>query len=68
MARKKKAMKKETHFVGFEPYSERYWRAARIFGQPSFMHRVWDQRAVVEVMPGDVVIFAKGDEYQPVSG
>lgn len=46
------------HFVGF--HDDRMWNALRIFGRPDFWHRIWDHRARVEVVPGDVVIFAKG--------
>lgn len=53
------------HFVGFK--DDRYHNAVKTFGRPDFIHRFWDQRAIAEVMPGDVVIFAEGDEHQPVS-
>ena len=52
------------HFVRFK--DDRYLRAVRVFGPPDFIHRFWDARAACEVMPGDVVIFAEGDESQPV--
>jgi hypothetical protein len=52
------------HFVGFK--DDRWWNAVRTFGRPDFVHRRWDARAVVEVMPGDLVVFATGDETQPV--
>ena len=52
------------HFVRFK--DDRYLRAVRVFGPPDFIHRFWDARAVCEVVPGDVVIFAEGDESQPV--
>lgn len=52
------------HFVGFR--DDRYLRATRVFGRPDFVHRFWDCRAVDEVAPGDVVVFADGDETQPV--
>ena len=52
------------HFVRFK--DDKYLRAARVFGPPDFIHRFWDARAVCEVVPGDVVIFAEGDESQPV--
>jgi hypothetical protein len=52
------------HFVRFK--DDRYLRAVRVFGKPDFIHRFWDARAVCEVVPGDVVIFAEGDESQPV--
>ena len=53
------------HFVGFK--DDRYWSAVRAFGRPDWVHRFWDHRAVCEVMPGDVVVFADGDEHQPVA-
>ena len=52
------------HFVGFK--DDRVNAALRVFGQPDFWHRRWDHRAVSEVAPGDVVIYATGDETQPV--
>ena len=52
------------HFVGFK--NDRYWNAVRAFGKPDFIHRFWDRRAVDEVMPGDIVVFADGDEHQQV--
>ena len=51
------------HFVRFK--DDRFWNAVRVWGRPDFVHRFWDMRAVHEVMPGDVVIFADGDERQP---
>lgn len=51
------------HFVGFR--DDRYWNAVRAFGLPDVVHRVWDERARVEVGPDDVVVFAEGDEHQP---
>lgn len=52
------------HFVGFK--DDAYFRAQRVFGKPDFVHRFWDHRAVAEVFEGDVVIFAEGDEHQPI--
>lgn len=52
------------HFVGFK--DDRYRTAVKVWGKPDFVHRFWDRRAVDEVAPGDVVIFATGDEHQPV--
>lgn len=52
------------HFVGFK--DDRYLAAVRAFGRPDFVHRFWDRRAVDEVADGDVVVFADGDETQPV--
>ena len=52
------------HFVRFK--DDRYLAAVRVFGPPDFIHRLWDRRAVDEIAPGDVVVFADGDETQPV--
>lgn len=52
------------HFVGFK--DDRYWNAVKTFGKPDFIHRFWDYRAVYEIAPIDVVVFADGDEYQKV--
>ena len=48
------------HFVGFS--DDRVHNALKVFGRPDFWHRFWDQRAAAEIMPGDVVLFATGDE------
>ena len=48
------------HFVGFR--GNEFWSAVKIFGQPDFFHRVFDQRAKAEFMDGDVVVFANGVE------
>lgn len=53
------------HYVGFR--DDRYWNAYRVFGEPAFIHRVWDHRARREIGSDDVVIFAEGDEFQPVA-
>ena len=56
------------HFVRFpDNYGRQYQNAVRVFGRPHFMHRLWDQRARREIAEGDVIVFAKGDEDQPVS-
>lgn len=47
------------HFVGFS--DDRYWNAVKVFGLPDFFHRVWDHRAVAEIVDGDTAIFAKYD-------
>lgn len=57
-------MKNAFHFVGFK--DDRVWNALRIFGRPDFWHRIYDQRAVVEIFDGDTILFASGDETQPV--
>lgn len=49
------------HFVRFK--DDRYLNAVKTFGMPDFIHRHWDHRALCEVVPGDTVIFAKGDEH-----
>ncbi|WP_267379041.1 hypothetical protein [Sphingomonas sp. GC_Shp_6] len=46
------------HFIGFR--GDEYVRAVRVFGPPDFIHRGWDRWAKMEVMPGDVAIFARG--------
>jgi hypothetical protein len=48
------------HFVGFK--DDRVHDAIRVFGRPDFWQRIWDRRAASEVAPGDVVVFACGDE------
>lgn len=53
------------HFVGFS--DNRYLTAVKYFGQPDFVHRYWDARAVSDVSPEDVVLFADGDDTQPVT-
>lgn len=60
-------MKNALHFVGFVPGTIRYARAVAVFGQPDIIHRVWDYRARVEIMEGDVAIFADGDENSPIN-
>lgn len=57
-------MKKALHFVGFK--DERLSAALRAFGRPDFWHRLWDWRAIAEIANGDMVVFATGDETQPV--
>lgn len=52
------------HFVGFK--DDRVFNALRVFGRPDFWHRLYDKRAIAEIVPGDTVIFAKGDETQEV--
>jgi hypothetical protein len=53
------------HFVRFR--DDRYLTAVKVFGWPDFVHRHWDHRAVAEVMPGDTVVFAEGDEHSDVT-
>lgn len=52
------------HFVGFK--DDRWWNAIAVFGRPHFIHRFWDARAIAEVVPGDIVVFADGNETDPV--
>ena len=52
------------HFVGFK--DDRVHNAVRVFGKPDFWHRIYDRRAVAEICDGDTVLFASGDETQPV--
>lgn len=54
------------HFVGFR--GDEYLSAVRIWGVPDFFHRDWDERAAYggEMHPSDTVVFARGDERQPV--
>lgn len=46
------------HFVGFT--GDEFGRAQKVFGAPDFVHRKWDVRALQEIAPGDVVVFANG--------
>lgn len=59
------SMPKCVHYVGFR--DDRYWNAYRIFGGPRFIHRRWDARARRDIGDEDIVIFAEGDEHQPVA-
>lgn len=59
--------KKAVHFVRFDGlHDQRFQSAIQVFGPPDFLHRVWDMRAKREIAKGDVVVFAKGDAWQPV--
>jgi hypothetical protein len=60
-------MKAAVHFVRFKPFDQRYWNAVRVFGPPDFMHRRWDHRAQREIADYDTIIYAKGDEAQPIA-
>jgi hypothetical protein len=51
------------HFVGFK--DDRVHGALKVFGRPDFWHRFWDYRAAAEFSPGDVAVFASGDETTP---
>lgn len=53
------------HFVNFRDEA-RFQNAARVFGQPDFIHVRWDARAKFggEFDPEtDIIVFAKGDEH-----
>lgn len=50
------------HFVGFR--GDEVISALRVWGVPDFWHRRWDVRARQEIAPGDVAVFAVGDETQ----
>lgn len=58
-------MQNAMHFVGFK--NDRYFNAVKTFGRPDFIHRFWDYRAFCEVCDGDTVIFADGDDTQPIN-
>lgn len=58
-------MKACMHFVGFR--GDEYTRAIRVFGMPDFIHPKWDLRARREIAPHDVVVFATGDDTQPLA-
>lgn len=53
------------HFIGFR--GDEYLSAIRIFGKPDMIHMGWDKRAQREIGEDDLVVFAKGDEHQPLS-
>ena len=53
------------HFVGFR--GEEYWSAVKVWGRPGMVHRVWDRRARRDIGPGDVIVFATGDDTQPLA-
>ena len=57
---------KIVHFVGFR--DDRYWSAVKVFGRPQMIHRKWDRRAAREIDPEtDMIVFADGDENQPLA-
>ncbi|MCB1466593.1 MAG: hypothetical protein KDK08_05475 [Rhizobiaceae bacterium] len=53
------------HYVGFT--GDEFVRARRLFGGPVMIHRRWDRRAQRDIGPDDMVIFATGDDTQPLS-
>jgi hypothetical protein len=52
------------HFIGFT--GSEYHSALKIWGQPDFIHRWYDRRAVDEIVAGDVAIFANDSERKVV--
>jgi hypothetical protein len=48
------------HFVGFKPSDTRRWaNAVAIWGEPHYVHDLWDHRAYGEYDPAtDTVVFA----------
>lgn len=56
---------KAVNYIGFR--DDRYWRAYRIWGGPRMIHKAWDRRAQRDIGPDVVVIFAEGDEHQPLA-
>ena len=52
------------HFIGFT--GSEYHSALKIWGQPDFIHRWYDRRAVDEIVAGDVAIFASDSERKVV--
>ena len=56
---------RSVHYVGFR--DDRFLNAFRVFGGPRIIHRIWDQRAAREIGEDDIVVFANGDEHQPIS-
>jgi hypothetical protein len=57
-------MRRAVHFVGFR--DDRYYNAVAVFGPPDFVHMGWDKRAQREIAPDDTVVFANGDDTQPM--
>ena len=54
------------HFVGFK--DDRYWNAVAVFGRPHVIHRKWDARARRDIdFDNDIIVFADGNENQPVT-
>lgn len=65
MARELSEHSRCIHYVGFR--DDRYWNAYRLYGGPRVIHRRWDFYATRDVGPNDIVIFAEGDETQPIA-
>lgn len=53
------------HYIGFR--GDEFVRARRLWGGPVMIHRRWDRRAQRDIGPDDLVIFAEGDETQPLA-
>lgn len=53
------------HFIAFR--GEEYHSSVRIFGKPDFVHQRWDARAKQEILPGDLAVFARGTDQDPVA-
>jgi len=51
------------HFVGFR--GEEFWSAVKVWGQPDFIHKVFDDRVFTEVGDTDVVVFGPKHRHQP---
>ena len=50
------------HYIGFR--DDRYLNALRVWGGPRFIHCGFDLRALRDIGPDDVVIFADGPAEQ----
>ena len=60
-------MYKAVHFIGFKPGARDWWSAVRVFGQPDFIHRKWDERAAYggEIdLSTDILIFSSIGEWR----
>lgn len=58
-------MTRVVHFIGFR--GEEYWSAVKVFGPPHMIHMGWDRRAQRDIGEADIVVFARGDEHQPMA-
>jgi hypothetical protein len=50
-----KCARSHVHFVGFS--GDEYYRAARVWGMPDFVHAWHDARMYGDVGPNDVIVF-----------
>lgn len=48
-------------------HGRQFQNALQVFGPPACMHQRWDRRAQRDIAPEDTVVFAKGDESQPLA-